>query len=304
MKDELKGNEWHLIRNNNGEWMCDEYAVEMNMKASCLGLDLDVQNGYEGEFWCYKFLIEAIESASNSSKQRIEKLKTSKVMTDTKTLSIRKFTEQCRKLQSRFREKNGWEMGVGPYRFSKKLQINMIVDGENTGRNFVNKFAFQYAKDRVVHIQNNETFDEYRLFNNLLSSQPMAFNLFCPFIDMLEKGKGKEVSSIFRAVFHDKGIKTVEQVELEYLHTDIENYLDDKTAMDAIIRFIDNEGKKSFIAIETKYTDVLGTNSASKTMLHKVTAPKRPAPVPAQPGQEPSSVFFPKRRCFRGLQCC
>ena len=97
----------------------------------------------------------------------------------------------------------------------------------------------------------------------------MAFNLFCPFIEMLEKGKGKEVGSIFRAVFPDKGIKTVEQVELEYLHTDIEYYLNDKTAMDAIIRYVDNEGKKSFIAIETKYTDVLGTNSASKTMLHK-----------------------------------
>ena len=256
MKDELRGSEWHLIRNNNGEWICDEYAVKMNketadfyrMKASHLGLDLDVQNGPEGEFWCYKFQIEAIESADNSFKQRIKKLKTNTVMTDTKTLSIRKFTEQCRKLQSCFREKNGWEMGVGPYRSSKKLQINMIVDGENTGHNFVNDFAFKYAKDRVNHKQNNETFDEYRLFNNLLSSQPMAFNLFCPFIEMFEK---------------------VEKVELEYLHTDIENYLNDKTAMDAIIRYIDKEGKKSFIAIETKYTDVLGTNSASKTMLHK-----------------------------------
>lgn len=277
MKDELRGSEWHLIRNNNGEWICDEYAVEMNketadfyrMKASHLGLDLDVQNGPEGEFWCYKFQIEAIESADNSFKQRIKKLKTNTVMTDTKTLSIRKFTEQCRKLQSCFREKNGWEMGVGPYRSSKKLQINMIFDGENTGHNFVNDFAFKYAKGRVNHKQNNETFDEYRLFNNLLSSQPMAFNLFCPFMEMLEKGKGKEVSSIFRAIFSDIGIEKVEKVELEYLHTDIENYLNDKTAMDAIIRYIDKEGKKSFIAIETKYTDVLGTNSASKTMLHK-----------------------------------
>lgn len=34
MKDELRGSEWHLIRNNNGEWICDEYAVEMNKETA------------------------------------------------------------------------------------------------------------------------------------------------------------------------------------------------------------------------------------------------------------------------------
>ncbi len=184
-------------------------------------------------------------------------------------MDIKEFTEKCRKLQSCFREENNWEMGVGPIPSSKNLQINMIVDGEHTGNNFVNDFAFRYAKDRVEHKQKYETFGEYRLFNNLLSSQPMAFNLFCPFIEMLEKGKEKEVTSIFQGIFPDKGIKKVSEVVLEYLHNEIKNYLNDKTAMDVIIRYIDDEGKKSFIAIETKYTDVLGTNSPSKTMLHK-----------------------------------
>ena len=35
--------------------------------------------------------------------------------------------------------------------------------------------------------------------------------------------------------------------------------------MDAIIRFETNEGKKCFIAIETKYSENLGTNEASNT---------------------------------------
>lgn len=277
MKNELRENEWHLIRNNNGEWICDEYVVEMDkltvevyrMKASRFGLEVDVQNGPEGESWCYKFQIEAIDAADNLTKQQIRELKIGKATTNTKTMSIKEFTEKCRELQSCFREENNWEMGVGPNPSSKKFQINMIVDGEHTGNNFVNDFAFQYAKDRVEHKQKNETFGEYRLFNNLLSSQPMAFNLFCPFIALLKRGKENEVSAIFRAIFPDKGIAKVEQVELEYLHTDIENYLNDKTAMDAIIRYIDDEGKNSFIAIETKYTDVLGTNSPSKTKLHK-----------------------------------
>ena len=83
MKNELTGNEWHLIRNNNGEWICDEFVVEMDkftadvyrMKASRLGLNLDVQNGPEGEFWCYKFQIEAIDAADNLPKQHIRELR-------------------------------------------------------------------------------------------------------------------------------------------------------------------------------------------------------------------------------------
>jgi hypothetical protein len=277
MKNELKENEWHLIRNNNGEWICDEFVVEMNkltadiyrMKALCLGLDLDVQNGPESEFWCYKFQIEAINAADEEKKRQMRELKFIKSTNNTNPMNIKEFTERCRKLQGCFRVEMNEPMGVGPYRSSKKKQINMIVDGENTGKNFVNDFAFREAKRRVAKREKNETFDEYRLFNNLLSSQPMAFNLFCPFKEMMENGKEKEVSSIFQAIFPDKGIDKVENVELEYLHTDIENYLNDRTAMDVIIRYMDTEGKKSFIAIETKYTDVLGTNSASNTMLHK-----------------------------------
>lgn len=268
MKNELNENEWHLIRNNNGEWICDEFVVEMDKltadvyrtKALRLGLDLDVQNGPEGELWCYKFQVETIEAANK------QHYCYSKSTQNTDIMSIKEFTEKCRKLQGCFRDEMKQQMGIGP---SGKPQINMIVDGERTGKNFVNDFAFRYAKHRVEHRQKNETFGVDRLFNNLLSSQPMAFNLFCPFIEMLEKGKEKEVSSIFQAIFPDKGINKVEKVELEYLHTDIENYLNDRTAMDVIIRYIDTEGKKSFIAIETKYTDVLGTNGASNTMLHK-----------------------------------
>lgn len=197
---------------------------------------------------------------------KLENLNLGNMDKTSKSKQIKDFTEKCRKLQGRFREEIYQTMGIGP---SGKPQINMITNGEKTGKNFVNDFAFQYAKYRVEHKEKNETFGVDRLFNNLLSSQPMAFNLFCPFIEMLEKGKMKEVSSIFQAIFPDKGIKEVVEVGLEFLHADIKNYLNDKTAMDVIIRYIDNDGKRSFIAIETKYTDVLGANSPSNTKLHK-----------------------------------
>lgn len=92
--------------------------------------------------------------------------------------SINDFTKRCRLLQSLYREEIHEPMGYGPWKTSKTKQISMIANGEKTGRNFVNAFTFDYAKQRVEGKKRNETIDEYRLFNNLLSSQPMAFNLF------------------------------------------------------------------------------------------------------------------------------
>lgn len=183
--------------------------------------------------------------------------------------SITSFTQRCRHLQGLYRESLGLEMGVGPFATSKNRHENMIVGGEVSGKNFLTPFAFQHAKQRIANKQKNETIEEYRLFNNLLSSQPMAFNLFCPLIQMLEQGREADVTRIIQAVFPQIDMKKVTEVGLEFLHTDIENYLGDKTAMDAIIRYQDTASRPCFIAIETKYTDVLGENSARRTERQK-----------------------------------
>ena len=183
--------------------------------------------------------------------------------------TIQSFTRQCRELQSRYRESIGEPMGVGPFRSSRHLQISMIKNGELTGKNFLTPFAFEYAKQRISGKQKNETIEEYRLFNNLLSSQPMAFNLFCPLIQMMQDGNGAAVTQIVQAIFPQRAIGRVTEVGLEYLHTDIDNYLGDKTAMDAIIRYQDVHGHPCIIAIETNYTDALGENSASRTERQK-----------------------------------
>ena len=183
--------------------------------------------------------------------------------------STAQFTKRCRHLQGLYRESLGLEMGVGPYATSKNKHENMIVGGEVSGKNFLTPFAFEYAKQRIVNKQKNETIEEYRLFNNLLSSQPMAFNLFCPLIQLMCEGKEAIVTLIAQAIFPQIAIGKVTVVDLEYLHTDIENYLGDKTAMDAIIRYEDTQSRPCIIAIETKYTDVLGENSARHTERQK-----------------------------------
>lgn len=52
---------WHLVRNDNGEWISDENVVfltkqearSLQIKARLSGKNLSIQHGYEGELWCY-----------------------------------------------------------------------------------------------------------------------------------------------------------------------------------------------------------------------------------------------------------
>ena len=58
-KDEER--KWHLVRNNNGEWISDENAVfltkeearHLQIKARLSGKIISIQHGYDGELWGY-----------------------------------------------------------------------------------------------------------------------------------------------------------------------------------------------------------------------------------------------------------
>lgn len=173
------------------------------------------------------------------------------------------FTRKARLLQSMYRVEIGEEEGTGPTRASKRKYGNMISGGEAFGKNFLMKETFEYAKERVANKRGNETIDGFRLFNNLLSSQPMAFNLFHPLMLLLKQDPAK-VTLAVRSVFRNIPVFEVTEIGLEFIPTPIEKYTNDKSAMDAYIRFVDNKGGKHIIAIETKYTDVLGVNEANR----------------------------------------
>lgn len=161
-----------------------------------------------------------------------------------------------------YRVEIGEEEGTGPTRASKRKYGNMISGGEVSGKNFLMKETFEYAKERVVNKRENETIEEFRLFNNLLSSQPMAFNLFHPLMLLLKQDPAM-VTLAVRSAFRNFLVFEVTEIGLEFIPAPIDKYTNDKSAMDAYIKFADNNGGKHIIAIETKYTDVLGVNEAS-----------------------------------------
>ena len=177
-----------------------------------------------------------------------------------------RFVAKCRKLQSIYRYEIGEE--ILPYtdrNGNLHYYGNYISNGENPKegcwKNFLTEHAFNHAKDRVEHKENYETIESDRLFNNLLSSQPMAFNLFCPLRQMRDESP-ETATKVIKAVLPGYPIHEVIEVDLEFLPKEYKELTGDKSAMDAIIRFEDKHGKKGFIAVETKYSENLGTNVA------------------------------------------
>ena len=176
------------------------------------------------------------------------------------------FVAECRRLQSIYRYEIGEEIRPYTDRYGNVHYYgNYISNGENPKegcwKNFLTEHAFNHAKDRVEHKENYETIESDRLFNNLLSSQPMAFNLFCPLRQMREKSP-ETATKVIKAALPNYPIHKVTEVALEFIPANHEKLTGDKSAMDAIIRFEDEQGKGGFIAVETKYSENLGTNVA------------------------------------------
>ncbi len=191
------------------------------------------------------------------------------------SISDNSFTAKARLLQSIWREESGFQIGIGPNRGSvaKNTELptyygNMILDGERNGNNFFYPQTFEYAKKRVTEKKKDETIDEYRLYNNLMSSMPMAFNLFHPLM-MLQVQQPAALDKMIQNAFPNFPIHKIKEIGLEFIPTPIEHYTNDKSAMDASISFWDKDGGEYIIAIETKYTDSLGTNTSSDKVFNK-----------------------------------
>ena len=98
----------------------------------------------------------------------------------------KRFTARMRFHQSWYRSKVlRVPYGIGPRSSNTTLYGNMLThaDGER-GLNFLTPHIFEVAKRRLA--MKKAAIEPFRLFCNMLSSQPMCFNLFGPLVDDLE----------------------------------------------------------------------------------------------------------------------
>lgn len=175
------------------------------------------------------------------------------------------WTRKCRLLQSWYRvEVLGIEV-CGPWRVGGDLVGSTLIDGETTGANFISEQAFAYAQQRVIDKVSNPamTLDAYRLFNNMLSSMPMCFNLFSDLRHGVQQGDA-DATPVIRAMFDTSPIKQVDEVVVEMIPTPVDHYINDKSAWDAAVLYRDAEDRPGLASVETKYTDKLGKNTASR----------------------------------------
>lgn len=124
---------------------------------------------------------------------------------------------------------------------------NTIFNGETSGSNFLNptirKIVGNTLKNRTP--EDGGKIEEGRLYNNLLSSQPLSFNFFAE----LESNKelGLQILQIWW-----KDVTKLNKVLFEY--SPPKNYTNDGSAFDVAFD-VEFGNKKGFIGLECKYTD-------------------------------------------------
>ncbi len=123
--------------------------------------------------------------------------------------------------------------------------------------NLVNSYARKYATKRISNKMQGEIIDSETIFRVQTSSQAMVFNLFTPFIQMMNQGFNSNVNAIFNHIFPEQKIKEITKIEIEYYPQDLRERLFDTGAMDVIVEYVDKKNQKGFIAVEVKYSEPL-----------------------------------------------
>ena len=138
--------------------------------------------------------------------------------------------------------------GTGPKSTATSHYGNMLtrVDAE-AGRNFLSAEIAQVARNRVA--QGGGTVESFRLFHNMLSSQPMCFNLFGPLVN------DRKLACRLLSPLVPEDVAEVTRVAIEWAPEPPDAYLGDRTAFDAFIEYRASDGRLCALGVETKLTE-------------------------------------------------
>jgi len=125
----------------------------------------------------------------------------------------------------------------------------------------------QLANDAVTELaeikSRKRLSDEDRLSLNLLSSQPLAFNLFLP----LKWDNYKLATIVFQTLFPDLNISAITKIKLEYVPGD--EFLEtrqkiDNSCFDVYLEYKNTKGEKCGMGFEVKYTESFSQSNFNK----------------------------------------
>ncbi len=167
------------------------------------------------------------------------------------------FASYCRYLQSKWRESKDFPI-------DKKHKYGNYIDYEfakSHKSNFITQKIGKLVENEVKDAnENGKLISEPRIWNNLLSSQPLSFNLFGELCFDLNLA-----TRLFKKLFPDI-IEKVTKIEFEYSPGRKNNkYTGDRSAFDIFIEYAAKKAKgKGFLGIEVKYIETLAEESKQK----------------------------------------
>ena len=163
------------------------------------------------------------------------------------------FASNARLLQSIWREEKG-------YKFIKYGNFLEEEFAKQSGKNFLTKEIFEIVKEEVKnkHIE-GKVISEPRIWNNLLSSQPLAFNLFGQLkLDL------SLATIVFKSLYFERKIKEVSDIKFEYSPGRKSlKYTGDSSAFDVFIEYKNTSNQLCFFGIEVKYAEDLNDKPAT-----------------------------------------
>jgi hypothetical protein len=165
------------------------------------------------------------------------------------------FRRKARLMASLWREANG--LTAGSHRVhrqdgttvSRVLGSRLELDqAKATGANFLTPTILQQVTDRLARPEAHELIQQERLWADLLSSQPMCFNLFG------ELAADLELATSAAQAWWPNRVEQVTELRFEWSPGRRDRrYLDNRTAFDAVFMHTTPDGRRGFIGVETRY---------------------------------------------------
>lgn len=162
------------------------------------------------------------------------------------------FQRRARLLQAIWRTEHGYP--IGELRGKPRGALLEMPWAKQSLANFLTDDIRQVVRDTLEggKRQKGSLIQPLRMYSNLLSSQPMAFNLFVPLQLDLDLA-----SKVFSKLLPHR-CRRVSRVEFEYSPGRGDpRYTHDGSAFDACVWFDTPQGKPAFVGIEVKYHENL-----------------------------------------------
>lgn len=175
--------------------------------------------------------------------------------------SDNKYKAYYRYLQSLWRESNFIPVKVPTGQTENDVYGNYITD---PNANFMTE-GIRLLVDHELLPENkgDRLIEENRLRYNLLSSQPLCFNLFG------ELKLHPDKALLFFNLLYDNYFASIDAIEFEYNPARRDAKLTgDRSAFDVFVEYTFSQGRKGFIGIEVKYSETLkeGADSVEKIL--------------------------------------